>query len=218
MSKFSLEAIKSSMQIAMVSGISAWYGWNFEAYVHSVAALKAGVIRMYPYNSLKVNKSTRGSSGRKGRSHVDGFTKEVVLVAEVKTVICEGRNLQACIESLERSGAPGLYWYPAYERYPAVDAVLFLRSSKTVIYIQTTVAKEHSFNRALVKKTHDAIASLPWLKGKGWSFEYVVLVPSMEHIKAFKNTGVTGEKIEELEGKVYVGYIAEVVARSLPTV
>jgi hypothetical protein len=210
MSKISLEAIWSSMQIAVVSGISARYAWNFEAYVHSVAALRAGVIRMYPYNFLKVNKSTRGSTGRKGRGHVDGFIKEVVLFAEVKKVICKGHNLQACIESLQRSAAPGLYWYPAFESYPAVDAVLFLRSSKTVIYIQTTVGKEYSFNRELVKTTHDAVASIPWLKGEGWSFEYVVLVPSMEHIKTFKNTEVTGEKIEELEGNVYVGYIAEV--------
>ena len=209
--KISLESVKISMQLAESCGVAAWYGWTFEEYVHKMASLRRGVIRMYPYAVAE-----RVNSG------------EVVIevgLNEIKRFECIGKNFESCKEFLGRNSAPGLYWCPDYAQYPALDAVLFLPSTKTVLYIQTTVSKSHTFSPKLVKKTHDnlstSVKALGEAEGGVWTYAYVVMVPSQRDIDTFKNNNVevgTGAKIDELEGKLYVGYIDEKGERSLPQV
>ena len=208
--KIALDSIKSSMQLAESSGVAAWRGWVFEEYVHKMASLRIGVIRMYPY----AGGADRVSSG------------EVMRVAlnEIENFECSGNNFASCSKNLARNSAPGLYWCPDYAQYPALDAVLFLPSTKTVLYIQTTVSKIHTFNPKLVKKTHDSlVTSVDFLRKTKeckateeckatmeWTYAYVVIVPSQDGIDTFSNADVNaGVEIDELEGKLYVGYIDE---------
>jgi hypothetical protein len=156
---------------------------------------------------------------------------------EVVNFQCIGNGFKSCMEFLKRNSAPGLYWRPDYAQYPALDAVLFLPSTKTVLYIQTTVSKSHTFSHRLVNTTHSRlIESVKFLQdtskggkdtskggkdaskdgkdtSKGvvgvWTYAYVVIVPSKEDINTFKNKVGKGAEIDQLRGRLYVGYIDE---------
>jgi hypothetical protein len=206
--KIALDSIKGSMKLAKLSGVASWYGWAFEEYVHKMASLSSGVIRMYPYAVADRVKSGEVTVG----------------LDEVVNFQCIGNGFKSCMEFLKRNSTPGLYWRPDYAQYPALDAVLFLPSTKTVLYIQTTVSKSYTFSHRLVNKTHSRlIESVKFLQdtSKGgkkdtrtggvgvWTYAYVVIVPSKEDINTFKNKVGNGAEIDQLRGRLYVGYIDE---------
>jgi hypothetical protein len=196
--RLKLKSIKSSLRVAETSGVAAWHGWIFEEYVHKMASLHRGVIRMYPY----------AVADRRSSSQV-----VEVRLNEVTDFQCVGDNFTSCIEYLQRKSAPGLYWCPDYAQYPALDAVLFLPSTKTVLYIQTTIGGKHTLNNTHIQQTHgELVKSVDFLREtkdgrEAWTFAYAVLVPSQEKVERFKNKTFVGDVISELRGKAYVGYI-----------
>jgi hypothetical protein len=198
--KLSLESIKRSLVVAESSSNQAWYGWAFEAFMNRLANLNQGSIQLFPY--------AVAGGGRRRTDSGDGRT---IVFNEIDQFVCEGHNLHESKEVLTAHAGPGLYWCPQYAQHPAVDAVLFLESTRTVYYLQCTVSANHHFSHARVKETHSAIVSLPWLKDEGWTFAYVVVVPSKKHVDEFKNKNSNEEpKIKELPAEnVYVGYISE---------
>jgi hypothetical protein len=206
-----LESVKNSLRVAETSGVAAWYGWTFEDYVHKLASLSRGiksdgVIRMYPYAVA---------------DRINSDEEVEVRLSEIENCQCVGDNPASCIEFLQKKSAPGLYWCPNFQQYPALDAVLFLPSTKTVLYIQTTITKSYTFNYTLVRQFHDSLTrSVDFLRetdngGGKWTYAYVVLVHGQKDVNTFKYNKPKGPKIDELEGKVYVGYIDEEAAREI---
>ena len=71
----------------------------------------------------------------------------------------------------------GKYWHPDYPRFSVIDAVLFETASKTVFYIQLTVAKEHDLNCEKLMAIHETAkkALEKSTDTEGWTYKYVAI-------------------------------------------
>ena len=163
--KAPLEMYESSLTIATGCG-PAHHGLMFEALVHQLFRLPNMCVTFHvrPYT--------------KDGALTDAYVS-IALDTNMRTE-CSGANE---VEAMAFLGNQNIgtdrakYWHPDFPTFSVVDAVLFVLASKTVFYIQMTVAKEHDLNCEKLMAIHEtAKKALEKSTGaKGWTFKYVAI-------------------------------------------
>ena len=120
--------------------------------------------------------------------HVRPYTKDGALTDAYVSIALDTNMRTECsganeVEAMAFLGNQNIgtdrakYWHPAFPTFSVVDAVLFVLASKTVFYIQMTVAKEHDLNCEKLMAIHETVKNaLEKSTGaKGWTFKYVAI-------------------------------------------
>jgi hypothetical protein len=99
-------------------------------------------------------------------------------------VECFGESLDESLNYIREKPSDmdvNSYRHPNYPSFPEIDSILWLPGSKTVFYVQLTVAQECNMNcdklapiHSLVKQALDKSCGT-----EGWTYKYVALQPTL---------------------------------------
>ena len=204
-----LKVYEQTMAVAKSTPSRAFYGHSFEALVHQVSA------------NLDMNVTLHFRSVDLPQDTVSGYSDELTLGPGSKSE-CVGANLA---EAMAHLGSRVMdltrtsYWYPNFPTFPALDCILCVPATKTVFYINLTVAKDKAVNMTTLASLHEQVKrslqnSLNESGGQGgvgdWTFRFVIMEPSSQEADALKLVAEGGDfsDIREITfGKGFVTYV-----------
>ena len=167
LAKAPLDLYESSLTIAQGCG-PAHYGLMYEALVHKLFYV--------PNMCVTFHVRSYSLSGASSNAYQD------IVLGTNMDVECSGTDetkAMNCLCKIKIGTDRSSYWHPDFPRFPVVDAVLFIRETKTVLYIQKTVGKEHNISREKLDVVHDAAKTAleSSTDANGWEFKYVAVAP-----------------------------------------
>ena len=122
---------------------------------------------------------------------------------------CKGANVkeaEAYLRSKTVDMNEASYWYPDFPTFPAIDAVMYLPTEKTVQYIQITVAVEHELDFSMVNHIHGLVKESLGLEDiNEWTFQYIAIGSSRENANALKLLYIN--VVEDFEMIISTGYV-----------
>jgi hypothetical protein len=201
-SKAPLDVYLRSVEIALKGG-QAHYGLMFEALVHQLFHVPTLAVTFHV----------------KSYSHLGdaAVVFESLSLGMINSVECTGKNMKEAeshlsTRKMDMSGVS--YWYPDFPTFPVIDAVMCMPETKTVLYIQVTVAREHDLNFSkltaiyeLVRKSLKEVAN-----STEWKFKYITIGNNKEDamtIKLMHNNKIVKEtNIKEVS--ILTGYVTYV--------
>jgi len=156
-----LDVYESSLTIAKACG-PVHYGLMFEALVHQLFRVP---------NMCTTFHVQQGA--------LADVYESIDLGTDIKAE-CSGANEAGAmyhLGNLDVGTNQGTYWHPDFPRFSVVDAVFFATASKTVFYMQMTVAKEHEVNCEKLMAIHEtAKKALEKSTGtEGWTYKYIAI-------------------------------------------
>lgn len=192
-----LQTYIDALQFSRGIGQSA-YGSTFEAMIHKIMSIPGGKAiinaREYSKQSAKSSKQT---------------FKDIHLPDDI-AVEYLGSTEKECDEYIEQSmfknKEQNIYWHPKLHHFLVVDIILNLATIKLVIYLQITVAEEHSLNCESLNDIHQKVKKALGRKAAQYKFQYIAITPTLKDAETLRIKKENTDLKEQISSiGIYVG-------------
>jgi hypothetical protein len=156
-----LDVYESSLTLAVARG-PVHYGLIFEALVHQLFRVPNMCTTFHVQHGARADIYESIDLGTDIRAECSGVNEAEAMYQ---------------LGNLDVGTNQGTYWHPDFPRFSVVDAVFFATASKTVFFMQMTVAKEHEVNCDKLMAIHESAkqALAKSTGAEGWTYKYIAI-------------------------------------------